>query len=99
MTGSTPPPRLILFSAFAGLLVPALILTFLAFGFPTDDTALNFNLTSGLWPAYSMLVVGWRTTPRGIAITLFAVATNSLLYVGTAVVLKAAMRSIGKGLS
>jgi hypothetical protein len=47
----------------------------------------RIDLTRVLWPSSSMLTVTWRSTVPGIMITVFSIAINCLLYMGTALFL------------
>ena len=80
--------QVLLIGGIAGLSIPALALALAWFGLPSDFMAGEVNLTRLLWPSYMMLVVGWRSTIPGIVITIFAVATNCLLYMAFAYTLR-----------
>jgi hypothetical protein len=42
-----------------------------------------------LWPSSVMLIVGWRSTLPGIAITLFSVILNCVTYITVVLLLRA----------
>jgi hypothetical protein len=54
------------------------------------------DLRAILWPSSIMLTVGWRTTMRGVLITLSAVAINCAVYAGVFLFLSRAWHSLVK---
>jgi hypothetical protein len=79
-----------------GLIVCAGVLTLLAFGVSGVLGVRGVDLMYVLWPASLILVVGWRSTPIGIAITTLAVALNCLMYMVIALMLRASVRSLAR---
>jgi hypothetical protein len=78
-----------------GLLMSGLILTLLAFGVSgVLIVGGNTDLMYLLWPASSMLIVGWHTTPLGILITIASVVINCAMYIVIVLGLRAAVLSL-----
>ena len=49
-----------------------------------------------LWPSSVMLIVGWRNTLPGIAITLFSVILNCFTYIAVVLLLRAGISLIAR---
>jgi hypothetical protein len=85
--------RWIAFSAgIVGVMISVGILTLLAMGVSGVLFVNQVDFMYVLWPFSLMLIVGWRTTPLGIMITLFSIVANGLLYAVLAAVLWKAVR-------
>ena len=83
------PSRLVAgLGAAIGLLVSGSVLALMWFGVSGVLRTGNTDLMYVFWPSSVALVVGWRTTPLGIAITIVSVVTNCLMYSGIALLLR-----------
>ena len=77
-----------LLGATVGLIVCAGVLALMWFGVSGVLNVGNTNLMYVLWPSSIVLVGGWHTTRLGIAITIYSVMTNCLIYAGLALLLR-----------
>jgi hypothetical protein len=82
-------------AGMVGLVVSSVILTLLALGLSGILFVHQTDLMYVLWPSSIMLIVGWRTTAVGIAITLLSVVINCLLYAGIGILLRFTIFSLG----
>jgi hypothetical protein len=88
--------RLILSAGIIGLMVSISILTLIAFGVAGVLTIHEIDLMYVLWPSSLMLTISWRTTVRGISLTVISVSLNCLTYSVIAVLLQTGVRSVVK---
>jgi len=88
--------RLILSAGTIGLLISIAILTSIAFGVAGVLTIHEVNLMYVLWPSSLILRTTWRTTGRGISITVISIFLNCLTYAVIAVLLRAGLQCVLK---
>ena len=77
-----------------GLTVSAVILAVVWWGVSGILFVGNVDLASVFWPSFFLLTTNWHSSVPGVAITLFAIAINCLIYALLALALWAAVRSI-----
>jgi len=73
-------------------MVSTSVLAFMWYGVLGVVRFRNVDLSLVFWPSSEWLTIGWRTTIRGIMITILSVATNCVLYAGVAVALDILVR-------
>jgi hypothetical protein len=84
---------LILSAGTIGLMVSIAILALIACGVAGVLTFREIDLMYVLWPSSLILTTSWRTTVRGITLTVIAVVLNCLTYSVIAVLLRAGLLS------
>jgi hypothetical protein len=89
-------PRLILIAGTIGLIVSIAILTLMAFGVAGVLTIHEIDLMYVLWPSSLILTTSWRTTARGISLTVISLFLNFSTYSVIAVLLRSGLQSILK---
>ena len=88
--------RIVLSAGTIGLMVSIAILTLIALGVAGVLTIHEINLMYVLWPSSLILTTTWRTTVRGISLTVISVFLNCLTYSLIAVLLRSGLRSRSK---
>ncbi len=83
---------LILAAAIAAIMVCAVVLTLMGLGV----SGVLGDLTYVIWPSSVILLVTWRTTPLGIAVTAFSVLLNCASYVAVALLGRTLIRSAAR---
>jgi len=86
-----------LLGAAIGLLVCAGVLALMWFGVSGVLNVGDTNLMYVFWPSSIILVGGWHTTKLGIAITVYSVVTNCLIYAGVALLMRWGVVQAGRG--
>jgi hypothetical protein len=80
--------KAMLVDAAIGLVIAVGILILLGIGIAGVLSVGGIDLMYVLRPSAEMLLVGWRTTPTGLAITVCSVISNCLWYAAMALLIR-----------